>query len=147
MIENGADSQLFEEVVRPLLAQGLSVRFQARGASMSPAIRDGEVVEVIPAIATELHKDDIVLAKTECGFRLHRIVLADYANDRFVTRGDCGQENDPALTGAQILGLARAKEVRLGRNFVRANFRGLNGWMLRSAARAQYLTTKLLQRA
>lgn len=146
MIENGADSRLFEEVVRPLLAQGLSVRFQARGASMSPAIRDGEIVEVIPAIVTELRKDDIVLAKTNHGFRLHRIVLTDHARDRFVTRGDCGQENDPALTGSQILGLARAKEVWLGRNFVRARFRGLGGWLLRSAARVQHLTAKAIQR-
>ena len=147
MIENGADSHLFEEIVRPLLAQGLSVRFQAHGASMSPAIRDGEVVEVIPAVVTELHKDDIVLAKTNRGFRLHRVVAADYANDRFVTRGDCGQENDPPLSAAQILGLARAKEVRLGRSVVRAKFRGVGGWILRSAARAQYLTAKLVQRA
>ena len=146
MIENGANSRVFEEVVRPLLEQGLSVRFQARGASMSPAIRDGEVVEVIPAAVAELHKDDIVLAKTNSGFRLHRIVVADHARDRFVTRGDCGRENDPALTATQIIGLARAKEVWLGRNFVRAKFRGVSGWILRSAARVQYLTSKLLQK-
>jgi|SRR5579872_143547 len=147
MIENGADTRLFEEVARPLLAQGLSVRFQARGASMSPAIRDGEIVEVIPAIVAELHKDDIVLAKTEYGFRLHRIVRADPGEDRFITRGDCGQENDPVLTGAQILGLAQSKEVWVGWNLVRARFSGLSGWMLRSAARVQYLTAKAIQRA
>ena len=44
MTSTGADSKLFEEVIRELLGQGLSVRFQARGASMSPAIRDGEIV-------------------------------------------------------------------------------------------------------
>jgi len=147
MIENVADTQLFEEVARPLLAQGLSVRFQARGASMSPAIRDGEVVEVIPTNVTDLHKNDIVLAKTEHGFRLHRIVLVDPGEDRFITRGDCGQENDPVLTGAQILGIAQSKEVWLGRNFVRAKFKGLGGWMLRSAARAQHLAAKAVRRA
>lgn len=141
-----ADSKLFEEIVRPLLAQGLSVRFQARGASMSPAIRDGEVVEVTPVIVTELRKDDIVLAKSNFGFRLHRIVMADPFNDVFITRGDCGQENDPALKAEQILGLARAKEVRLGRTIVHARFKGVGGWMLRSAARAQYLSTKLLRK-
>src|SRR5580704_16702515 len=111
-----ADSKLFEEVVRPLLEQGLNVRFQARGASMSSAIRDGEVVDVTPVIVTRLRKDDIVLTKSKYGFRLHRIVLVDPARDFFVTRGDCGQENDPALRGVQILGLAQAKEVRVGRN-------------------------------
>src|SRR5271165_2634199 len=122
MTDRGADSKLFEEVIRELLEQGMSARFQARGSSMSPAIRDGEVVEVTPVMVTKLRKDDIVLAKSNCGFRLHRIVLVDPAKDVFVTRGDCGQENDPELRGDQILGLARAKEVRVGRNIVQARF-------------------------
>jgi uncharacterized repeat protein (TIGR01451 family) len=142
-----ADSKLFEEVVRPLLEQGLNVRFQARGASMSPAIRDGEVVDVTPVIVTKLRKDDIVLTKSKYGFRLHRIVLVDPARDVFVTRGDCGQENDPALRGAQILGLAQAKEVRVGRNVMQARFGGVGGWMLRSAARAQYVCGKVLRKS
>jgi len=142
-----ADSKVFEGIVRPLLAQGLSVRFQARGASMSPTIRDGEIVEVIPLGGGELRKDDIILAKSDCGFRLHRIVFADVANDLFITRGDCGQENDPALKRGQILGLARAKELRLGRRMVRARFKGAGGWMLRTLARGQYLAEKAMRRA
>src|SRR3954467_6248795 len=142
-----ADSKLFEDVIRPLLQQGLSVRFQARGASMSPAIRDQEVVQVTPVMVTELRKDDIVLAKSHCGFRLHRIVLADPAKDVFVTRGDCGVQDDPALKAEQILGLASAKEVRLGRNIVQAKFRGAGGWMLRSAERGQVVLTKVWQKA
>jgi uncharacterized repeat protein (TIGR01451 family) len=142
-----ADSKLFEEVVRPLLEQGLNVRFQALGASMSPAIRDGEVVEVTPVMVTKLRKDDIVLAKSHAGFRLHRIVAADPGKDVFITRGDCGQQNDPALKAEQILGLARAKEVRVGRNIVQARFRGVGGWLLRSAARMQCVSRKLLARA
>jgi len=147
MIESGADSKLFEEIVRPLLEKGLRVRFQARGASMSPAIRDGEVVEVTPVIITNLRKDDIVLAKSDSGLRLHRIVLADVDKDLFITRGDCGQQNDPALKGAQILGLAHSKGVRLGRNIVQARFRGAGGWLVRSVARAQYIAGKLVVRA
>jgi uncharacterized repeat protein (TIGR01451 family) len=153
MIDGGADSKvfadskLFEELVRPLLEQGLNVRFQARGASMSPAIRDGEVVEVTPVMVTKLRKDDIVLAKSDAGFRLHRIVRADPGKDVFITRGDCGQQNDPALKAEQILGLARAKEVRVGRNIVQARFRGVGGRMLRCAARMQCVSRKLLARA
>jgi uncharacterized repeat protein (TIGR01451 family) len=142
-----ADSKLFEQIICPLLGQGMSVRFQARGASMSPAIRDGEVVEVTPVIVAKLRKDDIVLAKSNCGFRLHRIVRADPERDIFITRGDCGQENDPALRADQILGLARAKEVRVGRNIVAARFRSAGGWMLRSAARAQRVSSKVFRKA
>ena len=141
MIDGGADSKLFEEVVRPLLQQGLSVRFQARGASMSPAIRDGEVVKVTPVTVTKLRKDDIVLAKSSAGFRLHRIVRADRANNVFITRGDCGHEDDPPMRAHQILGLAHSKEVRIGWNIVQARFRGVGGWMLRVAARAQHIAT------
>jgi len=138
------DSRLFEDLMRDLLGRGLAVRFQARGASMSPAIRDGEIVEVTGVIVSKLRKDDIVLAKTKDGFRLHRIVFADSASDVFVTRGDCGPENDPMLRGAQILGLAQAKEVRVGRKLMQARFRSVSGWALRCAARSQHVTSKLL---
>ena len=137
MTEIGSDSKLFEVLARTLLARGAAVRFCARGASMSPAICDGEMVEITPVIVSKLRKDDIVLAKSKNGFRLHRIVLADAANNAFMTRGDCGQQDDPPLSGDQILGIARAKEVRIGRSLVKAKFRGVGGRILRSAARAQ----------
>ncbi len=145
MTSLGADSKLFEQVLRELLELGLAVRFQVRGASMSPVIRDGEVVHVTPVIVSKLRKDDIVLTRSKNGFRLHRIVVADHVRDEFITRGDCGQENDPALMGAEILGLAQAKEVYVGRRVVQANFRGVAGWTLRSAARAQYILAKVLE--
>ncbi len=145
MTDRGADSKLFEEVIRELLSQGLYVRFQARGGSMSPAIRDGEMVEITPVIVSKLRKDDIVLAKSNEGFRLHRIVHAKHSMDAFVTKGDCGQENDQMLRGAQILGLARAKEVRVGRKIVQARFRSVGGLSLRCAARGQIIAGKLLR--
>jgi uncharacterized repeat protein (TIGR01451 family) len=143
MPEPRADSQRFEQVLRELLSQGLSVRFQAQGASMSPAIRDQEFVEVTPVIVSKLRKDDIVLSKSNFGLRLHRIVMADAAHDVFITRGDCGEQDDPVLRGVEILGLARAKEVRVGKTLVRARFQSVSGWALRCAARAQYLTGKV----
>jgi uncharacterized repeat protein (TIGR01451 family) len=146
MNESGTDSRLFEELTRELLERGVGMRFRACGASMSPAIRDGEIVEITPVIVSKLRKDDIVLAKSHFGFRLHRIVRADHANNRFITRGDCGQQDDPALRGEQILGLARAKEVRVGRTKVRAQFHGIMGWALRSAARGQRIAEKILHR-
>ena len=142
MSQRACDSRLFEEIVRPMLERGLSVRFEARGCSMSPAIRDGEIVEVMPIVLGKLRKNDIVLARSENRFRLHRIVMLDPEKDVFVTRGDCGQQNDAPISGSQILGVARSKEVRLGWTTVRASFR--RGRILRSAARAQYLLIKLL---
>ena len=145
VFHDSGNSELFESVVRPFLEKGLSVLFQARGGSMSPAIRDGEIVEITPVKLSDLQKDDIVLAKTDFGFRLHRVVKLDRAKNICVTRGDCAQENDPSLSGKQVLGRARAKEVRLGWTTVRASFR--YGTFLRSAARAQYLVEKVLRKA
>ena len=85
---------------------------------------------------SKLRKDDIVLTKSNHGFRLHRLVLADQQADTFTTRGDCGQENDLPVRATQILGIAEAKEVRVGRRIVRAKFKGLGGALLRVAARA-----------
>ena len=122
------------------------MRFRAVGASMSPAIRDGDIVEVTPVIVSKLRKDDIVLGKTNEGFRLHRIVFADPDNDVFITRGDRGKENDPALKGVQILGRAEAKEVRIGQRVVRAKVNRLSGQILSGVARGQRVARKALDR-
>ncbi|HEY6770580.1 MAG TPA: hypothetical protein VI386_38035, partial [Candidatus Sulfotelmatobacter sp.] len=122
----------------------MSVRFQARGGSMSPVIRDGEIVRVTPVIVSKLRKDDIVLTKSHNGFRLHRLVLADLDSDTFITRGDCGQENDAPVRGNQILGIAQAKELRVGTKVVLAKFKGLQGLILRGASRGQSLIQKAL---
>lgn len=143
MTDARADSAIFEDLTRELLDNGMAVRFRARGASMSPAIRDGEIVLITPVIVRELRKDDIVLTKSHAGLRLHRLVLADEASDLFVTRGDCGKQDDPPLSGKQILGLVRSKEVRVGRNVVEARFKGITGAMLRCAARAQRFAGRL----
>src|ERR1051326_1403283 len=114
MTNRGLDSQRFEALSRELLESGLSVRFEARGASMSPAIRDREMVYVTPVIVSKLRKDDIVLTKGHSGFRVHRLVVADPDKNLFITRGDCGDQDDPPLRGEQILGVVVAKEVRIG---------------------------------
>lgn len=147
LFEDRTQSKLFEEFVRGLLGAGASIRFQARGGSMSPAIRDSEFVHVESAVPADLRKGDIVLAKGEMGFRLHRLVVADAERDVFITRGDCGQQDDPAVSGEQIVGIALAKEVRVGARMVRARFSGLGGRMLCGAARGQRIVQRLLDRA
>ncbi len=139
------DSPAFETLARELLNQGLSLRFEARGASMSPVIRDHEVVIVTPVIVSKLRRGDIVLTKGHSGFKVHRLVLANHHEDLFITRGDCGQQDDPPLRSDQIFGVVLAKEVRLGNKLVRANLKGIRGKLLQGAARGQYLLGKLLR--
>ncbi len=144
--EDRPQSMLFDSLSRELLRSGNGVRFQARGASMSPAIRDGEMVHVKSAVLAELRKGDIVLVKGEMGFRLHRLVVADAEQDVFITRGDCGQQDDPAVSGEEIVGIAVSKDVRVGTRTVRAKLRGLGGRVLCCAARGQRGANRLLDR-
>lgn len=133
---------MFEALSRELLKAGACVRFEARGGSMSPCIRDGQIVHVTPVIVSKLRRGDIVLTKGRSGFRVHRLVITDHKRDWFVTRGDCGLQDDPAVRGAEILGVAEAKEVRVGRRIVRAKLRGVGGRMLQGAARAEHILSK-----
>src|SRR5579862_6347612 len=147
MTETESDSERFEALSRELLSNGFTVRFEARGASMSPCIRDGEIVHVTAVIVSKLRKGDIVLTKGHSGFRAHRLVLLDHDKNFFITRGDCGQQDDPPVRADQILGIVLAKEVRLGTKIVTANLNGFTGKLLQGAARAQYLAGKLLRAA
>src|SRR5277367_1059979 len=144
MTNLGPDSAKFEALSRELLRSGMGVRFEARGASMSPAIRDGEILYVTPVIVSKLRKDDIVLTKGHTGFRVHRLVVADQDKDLFITRGDCGQQDDPPLRGDQILGVAVAKEVRIGKRIVRTKLKGF-GRVLQGVARVQAALGKRLR--
>ena len=143
-IKDRPQSKQFESVSLLCLRAGLRVRFQARGASMSPAIRDGEMVYVKPSPRESLHRGDIVLVKDDRGFRLHRLIRADVRRDVFITRGDSGRQDDPAVGRAQILGVAVAKDVRVGRAAIAARFKGSRGKLLRTLARGQAALRKVV---
>lgn len=114
---------------------------------MSPAICDGEMVYVKPVSGENLRSGDIVLVKDDHGFRLHRLIRADAGRDVFITRGDCGQQDDPAVGRARILGVAVAKDVRIGGAAVTAPFKGVRGKLLRVLARGHAVLSKLASSA
>ncbi len=147
MVKSASPSETFEALSRELLNRGLSLRFEARGASMFPCIRDRQIVHVTPVIVSKLRKGDIVLTKGHSGFRVHRLVLADHDKNLFITRGDSGQQNDLPVRGDQILGLVVAKEVKLGKKSVRTELKGIGGKLLQAAARGQSAAGKLLRRS
>ena len=145
-VEDRPQTKMFEAISRELLESGNAIRFQARGASMSPAIHDGEIVHVKAVLPADLRKGDIVLVKGEMGFRLHRLVVADVRSDVFITRGDCGSHNDPAVSAEQIVGIAGDKEVRVGNKTVRAKLNRMSGRILCYAARGQRVLIEKLSR-
>ncbi|MGA6959434.1 MAG: hypothetical protein WBY38_08500, partial [Candidatus Acidiferrales bacterium] len=125
-----SNSQQFAAVCDATLLRGLPMRFQARGQSMQPNVRNGDTVEVAPISAGKPERGDIVLARGRAGFRLHRVVGWDAATGKVVTRGDAGQGNDEPAE--MVLGKVTAIE----RNGKKVAF-GAPGTKLLHGVRAQ----------
>jgi uncharacterized repeat protein (TIGR01451 family) len=109
-IQDRPDTNLFRELSRELLSGGKSFQFRATGASMFPAICDGEVLQIQEVNAADLRKGDIILFRDGTAFRAHRLISADLKNDIFITRGDASFDPDQPICAAQILGKVVAKK-------------------------------------
>lgn len=100
--ETRNDSAVFRELCSTLLEQGMSVQFEARGVSMSPTIRSGDMVQVEPLEPHELHRGDIVLGQDTGRFILHRVMGRD---ERMCsTRGDSSREADRSIAVSEVVG-------------------------------------------
>ncbi|HPW16905.1 MAG TPA: S24/S26 family peptidase [Candidatus Aminicenantes bacterium] len=88
-----------------VLEKGRPFRFEARGESMFPAIRDGDVLTVAPFAGRGPRPGDIVafVHPETGGLRVHRVVEA--AAGRFVLKGDNALGADPAVGPDAVLGL------------------------------------------
>ncbi|HEV2113268.1 MAG TPA: hypothetical protein VGR50_03910, partial [Terriglobales bacterium] len=142
--ETRNDSAVFRELCSTLLEQGMSVQFEARGVSMSPTIRSGDMVQVEPLEPHELRRGDIVLGQDTGRFILHRVMGRD---ERMCsTRGDSSREADRSIAVSEVVGrvlsarrkmsgrtvaLAPASLRRLhtARALVYRSFRTLHGWL------------------
>lgn len=107
----GLDGSELGALVEELAARGVSVRLVARGGSMSPWIRDGDVVTVTPRPA---RLGDVVGFRRAGAGRLtmHRIVR--WAPDGWIVRGDRAEAEDGFLPREEVLGVVTRVE-RKGR--------------------------------
>jgi hypothetical protein len=97
----------FSLVTERLLAEGLRVRFYARGRSMLPTVRDGECVTVEPLAAQKVALGDVVLCETWRGPVAHRVLAIDVGDGgarRFTLRGDASDELDRPIDARQLRG-------------------------------------------
>jgi len=148
MAEDKPHSKLFGFLSQSLLSGGLGLRFQARGRSMQPAIRDGEILHVQPVAIKELRKGDIVLFANGANYTAHRLVVADHAGDVFVTKGDAGAEMDGVLRGHEILGkvIAKEKEEDSGGRIRIVPLSGVRARMRHLGAKARSLASRAMRR-
>jgi signal peptidase I len=102
--------QGLEELLRSVLAKGVCCRFSVKGFSMSPFIRDGDVVTVSPLGSSALGLGDVVvfLSVRGGGPVIHRIV--GKCDGSYLLKGDNLPELDGMVTPANILGYIKAVE-------------------------------------
>ena len=117
------------ELVRLGLLRTGRVRFRARGLSMRPFLRDGDVVSVVRADPDHLGVGDVVCYESEPGrVALHRVVDRDA--DHLVAKGDAlaWVERVPP---ERVLGRLAAVERRRGLERLATRLAGLTqrlGW-------------------
>jgi hypothetical protein len=88
-----------DELAVDLLRRGSPLRIKARGGSMTPFVRDGDVALVTPTAGRGVGIGDVICYETPPGkLVLHRVLDRDV--NRFVAKGD-------ALTVVEIVDQAR----------------------------------------
>ncbi len=108
-------SCLFTDVATGLLRQGHGVRFYAKGWSMYPTIKDGEMITVEPVVPSQVKRGDILLHHNGRGVIAHRVVrigrkraLFNTQNSVlstfFILRGDASSTCDEPVEADQVLG-------------------------------------------
>lgn len=80
---------LFLDVAADLLDRGYHVRFRARGASMHPAISEGDAITIEPVRSDELAAGDVVLYRSRNRVIAHRVVaILSGLEPTLILRGD-----------------------------------------------------------
>jgi len=102
-------------LMRAVLEKGKAFRFEARGASMHPVIRDGDIVTVRPLGGGGTRTGDVVafVHPATGGVRIHRIVGAGEAG--YLLKGDNALCEDGAVAPDALLGRV-ARIEREGRD-------------------------------
>ena len=130
------------DLLRAVLDKQAFFRFAARGYSMSPFIRDGDVLTIAP-LTNAPGIGEVVAFVSPCNGRLtvHRVVAA--TRDGFLTKGDNAAEPDGVVPRAQLLGrVARVERnghlVRGSPSFERAAIARLSRHNVLLAVRAAF---------
>ena len=109
LVEGGGGKTSFSgpalsELLRAVLDKGVPFRFRANGFSMSPFIRDGDVVTVSPLFGAAPHLGDVVALIQPGSSKLiiHRVVGGK--DSSYMIRGDNVSKEDGLVSIENILG-------------------------------------------
>jgi signal peptidase I len=107
------------QLLRAVLGKGVPVRFRAKGFSMSPFLKNEDVVTLSPLQSTSPRAGDVIAFVLQGTDKLcvHRVV--GKKDNLYVTKGDNSAEADESVPIQNILGFVTrverdGKEVFLG---------------------------------
>lgn len=124
----------FAGLMEAVLDKGARFRFAAAGCSMSPFIRDGDVVTVAPL---RVRTGDVVafMSPENGKLTVHRVVHA--AADGYLVKGDNAPVPDGRVSRASIIGrvvrvehCGRQVHLGLGVERIAIAFLSRRGWLL-----------------
>jgi signal peptidase I len=95
----------FIQLMRETLYRGVALKFQAQGYSMSPCIRDGDVITISPLTDKPICRGDVVAFVCPARKKLvvHRVVYRN-KHGELHTAGDNLPKPDTTVSEGQILG-------------------------------------------
>jgi hypothetical protein len=131
------DGEALAGLMRAVLAKGKPFRFEARGASMHPVIRDGDVVTVRPLGKARPAAGEVVafVHPLTGGVLVHRIV--DAVGPGFALKGDNALGGDGVVAPDAVLG--RVARIERGGRAVRVG-PALRSPMLARLSRTAWFT-------
>lgn len=117
----------FASIAYGVLGREKVLRFEAKGASMAPFIKDGDILEVTPVNGEEIRVGDVIFYHVGGKHTVaHRVIKRITENGKvvFLAKGDSNTDEGEEVRPEQIMGIVRTIE-RKGRK-IRINY-GLNG--------------------
>jgi hypothetical protein len=103
----------FETLARNILSSGKSIRFRARGCSMRPFIREGDILLARPIDSASVRVGEIILfGDGNGGMLAHRVIKKYQRADQtsYITSGDSNRSPDREITKDRIMGRIVALE-------------------------------------
>ena len=103
----------FTSIAQEVLGRGRILRFKAKGESMSPSIRDGDILEITPVNGEEIRAGNIIFYHVgKKRMVAHRVTKRIIENDKliFLTRGDSNIGEEEKVHPEQIMGRVKAIE-------------------------------------
>lgn len=102
--------KVLRDLADELLDKGTSIRIEASGYSMYPAISPGNTIIIKPVPEEQLKCGMIIAWKREKDMVVHRLVLAYESDDKkyYITRGDSCRSYDKPVSGDMIAGRVEA---------------------------------------